>query len=118
MSVLTLDLKEEHLKLLRHLKWGLADKKFVISAQDVVEDMTPFGGDNIYDDIDLILNGKPENFNPLIAEEFRQYSKEEIEKMDKLVEELPMALDIILYNGHFELGTYVTRYHDRQWKKK
>ena len=32
-------------------------------------------------------------------------------------EELPAALDVILYNGHFQLGLYKTKYHDREWKK-
>lgn len=118
MSVITFTLKEEHVKLLKFLKWSLTDKKFIISAENINEDPSPFGGDNIYDDIDLILNGKPDNFNPLTEDNFRQYSKEQKDKMDMLMSDLPTALDIILYNGNFELGTYTTRYHDRQWKRK
>lgn len=31
--------------------------------------------------------------------------------------ELPTALDIILHNGNFELGTYKRKFHVRDWKK-
>jgi hypothetical protein len=117
MSVIKFELKEEHLKLLKHLKWGLLDNKFLVSSENISEDTAPFGVDDVYEGIDLILNGKPENFNPLETYEFNNYSEDQKKEWDKLLSELPTALDIILYNGHFELGLYKTRYHDRLWKK-
>jgi hypothetical protein len=50
-------------------------------------------------------------------EDFPVYTDSQIAEWDKLYSELPMALDVILYNGNFELGTYKTRYHLRDWKK-
>ena len=69
--------------------------------------------------IDLILNGKPENFDPLNTSELREFTSEQIKEWDKLISELPTALDIILnmYNDKFELGIYKTKYHLRDWKK-
>jgi hypothetical protein len=53
----------------------------------------------------------------LTNDKFPEYSVEQKSEWDKLYSELPMALDIILYNGSFELGKYKTRYHLRDWKK-
>lgn len=117
MSVINFELKQIHLDLLKHLQWSLMDGKFLVSTEDVSIDVAPFGADNVYEAIDLILNGKPEDFNPLETSEVN-YTQEQKDNWDALLGELPMALDIILYNGHFELGTYKTRYHSRQWKKQ
>lgn len=116
MSIIKFELKNEHVLLLKNLRWGLTDNKFVISTQDVAEDPAPFGADNIYEGVDLVLNGKPENFDPLNTDKI-SYTSEQIEEWDRLISELPTALDIILYNGNFELGTYKTKYHFRDWKK-
>jgi hypothetical protein len=115
MSVLKLELKEEHVKLLKHLRWSLSSGVVVGLSDD--EDSTPFNENSIYDAIDLILNGKPEDVDPLTHEDLPNYSEEQIAEWDKLYSELPMALDIILYNGNFELGTYKTKFHFREWKK-
>lgn len=116
MSVVKFELKKEHVMLLKNLKWGLLENKFIVSTEDITEDPAPFGVDNVYEGIDLILNGKPEDFDPLNSVE-KEYSDEQKDAWDKLISELPTALDIILYNGHFDLGTYKTKFHDRQWKK-
>ncbi len=117
MSVITFELKEEHIKLLKHLRWSMMDNNFIVSAEDIIEDTAPFGMDSLYEAIDLILNGKPSNFDPLNTEGPTQYSSEQIAEWDKLYKELPMALDVILYNGSFGLGKFKTRFHDRNWKK-
>lgn len=117
MSVIVFELKQEHLKLLKHLRWSLNDDGLIISTDYADGPPAPFGENNIYDGIDLILNGRPANFDPLNTEDIRVYSKEEKDVMDKLFEELPLALEVILYNGHFELGTYKAKFHDRVWKK-
>ena len=116
MSVIKFELKEEHLKLLKFLRWSKDKNNLIVNISDD-EDSVPFGEDNIYDAIDLILNGRPENFDPFETTETRVYTDEEKAYMDKLYSELPLALDVILFNQNFELGNYKTKYHDRNWKK-
>jgi len=116
MSVLKLELKEEHVKLLKHLRWSLNPQNFIVGVSEE-DEPAPFGENNIYEAIDLILNGVPKEFDPFNTEEIPQYSDEQKAEWDKLYSELPMALDIILYRGSFELGNYKTKFHDRVWKK-
>lgn len=117
MSVITLEITEQHIKLLKHLRWSVNKSGFIVNTEDDEIDPAPFGENNIYDAIDLILNGRPADFDPLTTEDLKVYSHEQMDEWDKLYTELPMALDIILYNGHFETGKYKTKFHDRQWKK-
>lgn len=119
MSLIQFELKTEHLLLLKHLNWCLNDKKLIVSTDvdDDRENPIPFMSDTLYEGIDLILNGKPKDFDPLKEDAVREFSKEEKENMDKLYEELPTALDIILYTGKFEVGMYLSRYHLRDWKR-
>jgi hypothetical protein len=117
MSVLKFELREDHVKLLKHLRWSINKNNFIVGTEDETEDPAPFGENNLYDAIDLIINGIPEDFNPLETEEVKQYSLQQKADWDKLYSELPMALDIILYNGSFELGNYKTKFHIRDWKK-
>jgi hypothetical protein len=117
MSVIKLELTEKHVKLLKYLRWSINSKNFIIGTEDESEDPAPFGENNLYDAMDLILNGKPSDFNPFETSEIKKYSPEQMAEWDKLYSELPVALDIILYNGHFELGTYKTKFHFREWKK-
>jgi len=116
MSLVRLELKEEHIKLLKHLRWSVKDNLIQGISND--EDAVPFGENNIYEAIDLILNGMPPAFDPFETEELPEYSEEQKAEWDKLYAELPTALDIILFNGSFELGKYKTKYHDRHWKKE
>lgn len=118
MSVLKFELKEEHVKLVRQLRWSMNQENHIVAiGHDGVEYIPPFGENNLYEAIDLILHGIPEDFDPFNTEEAKEYSEEQKAEWDKLYEELPTALDIIMYNGHFELGVYKTKWHDRQWKK-
>lgn len=118
MSALIFDLKEEHIKLLKNLSWSLNSDKIISGVADEGDEIAPpFGETNLYEAIDLILNGKPEGVNLLEVDEFTEYSSEQMAEWDKLYAELPMALDIILYTGKFELGKYKTRYHLRDWVK-
>jgi len=117
MSTLIFEVKEEHIKLLKDLKWCM-NKGIVSGVADEGDTLAPpFGGVNLYESIDLILNGKPEGVNPFMEEEFPVYSEEQKAEWDKLYSELPLALDIILFNGHFDVGIYKTRYHLREWLK-
>jgi len=117
MSILKLELKEEHLKLLKYLRWSNNDDNVIVGISEE-EYSAPFGEDSIYEAIDIILNGMPEDFDPLNTEELITYSDEQKAEWDKLYSQLPMALDIILFNGNFELGNYRTKFNDRKWVKK
>jgi hypothetical protein len=119
MGLLIVELKKEHIALLKAVNWNI--KNISIGANIDEEEYngdSPFGGDNLYDDMDVIINGIPVNeFDPFNGDE-KEYTTEQKAVFDKLLEELPLALDIILKTQSFELGTYVCRYHDRDWKKK
>lgn len=114
MSVIVFELKQEHLLLLKHLRWSLLDEKMLVSVEDFHDEPTLFGTDNIYEGIDLILNGKPSDFDPNSSEidGYDQFRKE----WDKLLAELPTALEIVLHTQNFVLGTYKARFHEREWK--
>lgn len=117
MSLLKFHLKDQHIKLLKQMKWGLFEDKFLISAEDVINDSDPFGGNDIYESIDLILNGRPENFDPFNTSEFPEYTQEQKTEWDILISELPTAMNVIMFNGSFEIGNYRTKFHDRNWIK-
>lgn len=116
MSVIKFELKEDHVKLLKQLRWSTDNKKLIVNISDDA-DSVPFGFDSIYEAIDTILNGKPADFDPFETHDIVEYTDEQKAEWDKLYNELPTALDIILYNQSFELGNYKTKYHDRNWKK-
>ena len=118
MSVLKLTVTDDHIKLVKQLRWSLnTENQIVAVGHDGVENIPPFGENNLYEAIDLILNGVPEGFDPFNTEDEKVYTKEQKAEWDKLYEELPTVLDIVMFNGHFETGTYKTKFHDRQWKK-
>ena len=84
---------------------------------EMVNHPSHYGGENnLYEAIDLILNGMPDDFDPFNTEDIKVYSDEQKAEWDKLYSELPIALDIVLFNGHFELNTYATQYHSRVWR--
>jgi hypothetical protein len=117
MSIIKFELKEEHVKLLKHLRWSTQNGVVVGMGHDGEDYIPPFGENNLYDAIDLILNGVPENFDPFTTEDIKEYSDEQKAEWDQLYEDLPLALDVVLFNGHFNLGTYKTKWHDRVWKE-
>jgi len=117
MSLLTLKITEDHLKLLKYLKWSINGKGFIVGTEDDTYDPAPFGENNLYDAMQLILEGKPSDIDFLTHEDIITYTDEQKEVWDKLYAELPLALEIILYNGNFEIGTYAAQYHNRLWKK-
>ena len=116
MSIIKFELKEEHLKLLKYLRWSITKNGFLIGTEDE-EDLIPFGEDSLYNAINIILNGKPEIFDPLNTDELEQYSNEQKKEWDNLYSELPKALNIVLYTGSFELGMYKSKFSDGVWKK-
>ena len=114
MSVITFELKEEHIKLLRNFNWDLCIGPHVLKNPLTDEESNELM--NLNEEVDLVLNGRPENFDPLNSEG-QTYTPEQIATWEKLTQELPTALDIILQTQRFEVGTYKTKYHVRAWKK-
>ena len=114
MSVIKFELKEDHLKLLKHLSWQeLTESKEIITAGT----KSPFGGLDHYEDMGVILFGQPEDFDPFEGNPFI-WTDTQKEYMDKLIKELPLAIEVILSTRTFELGNYKSRYHIREWKRK
>jgi hypothetical protein len=75
-----------------------------------------FDGDFDEEEMGIVIYGVPEgDFDPL-TEEVIPYNEEQIEYLNKLKEELPTALDIIMQTGEFKAGHYKTKFHLRDWK--
>lgn len=123
MSVIKFELTEDHLKLIKNLQWDLTEDFFVITKQPSYrnihnfKNVSPFGGGDVFDDMFLILIGKSDREFDIMDDNFTIYSKEEKESFIKLLNELPVALEIITYCQTFELGHYKTKYKLRDWKK-
>lgn len=122
MSVIKFELKEDHIKLLKNLNWAILNGSITSVNPDEDEDsitdkLRLFGGEDMYDGMNLILHGKPESFDPLNTFEPPVFTEEEKEYMDKLYSELPLALNVVLSNQSFEAGIYKTKFHVREWKK-
>jgi hypothetical protein len=126
MSLIKFELKEDHLKLLKNLQWSKTETNHLLSisgmddddAEDII--LTPFGGDNLIQDMGDILYGKPEDFDPFNEDtDFGKvtYTDEQIEYMTELFNGITTALDICLYTQSFEVGYYKTPYHMRDWIK-
>jgi len=125
MSLIKFELKEDHLKLLKYLQWSQTETNHILSIDTVDNDdaeeviLTPFGGDDLIQDIGDIIYGKPENFDPFDEDaEFGKvtYSDEQIEYMTELFNGITTALDICLYTQSFTIGHYKSPYHLRDWK--
>ena len=119
MALIKFELKKDHIKLLKHLRWSMVSDQLVSRGDDVEEyGDSPFGGDDLLEDMCIILNGKPDNFNPIDDETLvSTLSDEERANILALHFELPTALDIILYTGSFEPGHYKRKWYDRNWIK-
>lgn len=114
MSVLKFELKEEHIGL---LKYVVFQREPLSSKQlNTPQDKTPWGGFDYYEDMGIILYGKPEDFNPLDDNPF-EWSREQKDEMDKLFNELDIALEIVLNTQKFEPGHYKKKYHLPDWKR-
>jgi hypothetical protein len=119
MALIKFELKEDHIKLLKHLRWSMVSDQLVSRGDDTEENGdSPFGGDDLLEDMCIILNGKPDNFNP-IDDEILVSTLSDADKADMLTlyGELPTALDIILYTSSFEPGYYKRKWYDRNWVK-
>ena len=116
MSQIVFELKDVHIKLLSNLAIRLKVGAYKFNSAWYHEDEEASLLVNIYDEMDLILNGVPSTQPPPDLET-EPYSEGQKEVWDKLLEELPIALDIILYTNSFALGKYTSNYQFRFWKK-
>tara|TARA_B110000444_G_C18746827_1_gene550669 strand:- start:404 stop:775 length:372 start_codon:yes stop_codon:yes gene_type:complete len=121
MAVIKLQLKKEHINLLKHLSWNELSKDKQISTSNLETD-SPFGGFDYYEDMGIILYGKPDEFIPSDLKAIENvdpftWSEEQREEMDQLLSELPLALEVVLSTKSFEPGNYKARFHIREWKK-
>jgi hypothetical protein len=71
MSLIKITITDNHLKLLKYLR-SVNKAGFIIGTEDEDEDQAPFVENNLYEAINLILNGIPENFDPLNTEDEQQ----------------------------------------------
>jgi hypothetical protein len=111
MSVIKFELKTEHIKLVRQLNIIKVLEKPAIDGDRL------FGDEDIYPDIDLILNGKTKDVeaDTGLDNEYSLYTDVEKADMNILISELKDALDIILFTGSFEPGIYIRRSYERNW---
>tara|TARA_R110001632_G_scaffold211149_1_gene336525 strand:- start:8003 stop:8374 length:372 start_codon:yes stop_codon:yes gene_type:complete len=121
MAIIKLQLKKEHINLLKHLSWNELSKDKQISTSNLETD-SPFGGFDYYEDMGIILYGKPDEFIPSDLKAIENvdpftWSEEQREEMDQLLSELPLALEVVLSTKSFEPGNYKARFHIREWKK-
>lgn len=117
MSVLKFELKEDHLKLLKNLNWDLkiGTNVFKLNPEHIDEELLY---DPLWEEVDLILNGKTVEYDPNVpVTEFTEYPEEQIRKWTELLNELPIAFDIIMQTHSFELGWYKSKFHVRNWRK-
>lgn len=111
MGLIKFNLTEDHIKVVKHMDWN----------------NYPFENKNAkYDTIGLILYGKEDfplpkfyNDNPDEFLEHKElWSEEHKTYMDKINNELMMALSVMLQTGIFEAGEYKTKHYLINWKKK
>ena len=127
MSLVKFEVKEDHLKLMRFLQWSKTDTNHILSINDLDNDdveeviLTPFGGEDLIQDIGDIIYGVPEGEIDFMDEEggFGKptYTEEQVEYMTELFNGLHTALNICLYRQAFEIGHFKRKYHDVHWEK-
>lgn len=117
MSLIKFTLKNEHIVLLSNLRWSV-DNTIIKNISDEYDSVPkPFGALNMFEEIDLLLNGKSMDINILEYDEMPTYSEEQKEEWLKLYNELPRALEVILQTKSFEPGDYATKSYFRNWEK-
>ena len=126
MAVKKFILKQEHINIIKHLKFSLTDTLHLISIENHENNhdeqgYTPnlLGGngiDDLYEQIGIILFGKPQNLDIIKAGELYQYSQEQKDSMIQLIKELPIALEIVLSRQSFNVGNFKMKTHEGEWK--
>ena len=115
MAIIKFELKENHIKLLKHLDWKINVDNVI--ENNKVNNGTPYGGLSLIEDAGLILFGKPEGvFDPLSLHE-RLYSEKQINEIEETYSELPLALEVILYLKTFDVGHYKKNWNQNNWRE-
>jgi hypothetical protein len=119
MSLHKFELKEDHVKLAKQMNWVgiLQGSTANTNVDNDMDEVSMFGGDNVHEDMGVILYGAADGDLDPFSETLLTYSEEQITEMDNLLEELPTAIDIIMFNGNFELGHFKTKTYERNWKR-
>lgn len=117
MAMIKFELTDEHLALLKQLNWDY--DKFAKEGDDyklpqLVEN-EEFGNGHIYEMMGIILDGPEKVTDPNNMVDFR-IDDEKKARFDKLLLELPMALDVVMCTQEFKTGKYKTKSSLRDWK--
>jgi len=113
MSLIKFELKKEHIALLKSLRFSATETQFITNETE--EGISPFGGDDVYEDMTHIIYGKPEDFDPFNGIHIEDST---VEEFKVLLSELPTALEIVLSLQTFDIGHYKRKFHDRfGWKR-
>jgi hypothetical protein len=110
MALQKFSLTDKHVSLLRQLKW------VEVGDTQPAHKLFTFGGDELLEDMALILYGPHLVQGPNDEAELKYSPEQEIE-MKKLYTELPVAMDVVMFNGGFETGNFVTKSYVRDWKR-
>ena len=118
MSIIKLQITEDHLKLVKVLNFSIQNGHLTTFTSDENNDekLNAFGYEDLYDEIGLILYGKPENFDPM-GTELVSYSEEQKEYMDSLWSDMPIVLELKCFYDTLIPGTYKRKFHNRNWTK-
>lgn len=118
MAAIKVRITEDHLKLIKHLNWDF--DLYVREGDEYklpkVNEKEPFGHGHIYGQLNLLL-GSPRELGG--ANDMVEYViNDELQaKYDKLLLELPLAIDVVMYTQKFETGLYKRKSNFRDWKK-
>jgi len=104
------ELKEEHIKLLRHMYVRWDDCEFGAPSIDCKR---PYGNSRVHKDIAKILGIKG-----IIIDDEEIFSQEQINLMNKLHKETEIALQIVLITGEFRSGEYIADDYLDNWRLK
>lgn len=118
MAAIKIRITEDHLKLIKHLNWD-----FDLYAREgdefktpKVNEKEPFGHGHIYGQLNLLL-GSPKELGG-VNDVVEYVIDDELKaKYDKLLIELPLALDVIMYTQKFETGLYKRKSNFRDWNR-
>ena len=127
MAIKKFELKNEHILLLKNLRWSFINETNHIISSEKHENnhdeqayvSNCFGGMDfeLFEQTSVILYGKPQGLDLLKADTLYQYTQEQKDSMLQLLKELPTALEIVLSNQSFELGNFKMRLHEGIWNK-
>lgn len=131
MSLIKFELKQEHIDLIRGLKWEAAeypdtgrfglpyidpDYPFGDLMGGVLDEEENNDEDAYLKDAAIIIYGKPEKEkDDPFDQEGPEYSEEQMEHVKELIGELYYALDIIIKTGKFEPGKYKRKNYEIEW---